>query len=202
MVPDDAIELPDGSVARRVGDAVELRDARDRLVFRFRDGEAELMAPEGDLKLCAPNGAVVIESATDIALHAGRDILHEPSRRVDLRTGDTHLRLDPRKAALRTDTVEVVANKSELTTGAGRLIAEHVQASAQSIVTRVERYELEAGRLVERSRDAFREVSDLLQTKSGRVRNFVEGVYATYTGRTVMVSDKDTSIDGQKVLLG
>ena len=138
-----------------------------------------------------------------IELAASRDLIGRGARGAEIRADEaTALKLEPRKASLRTPRLEVTAQRSQLTTGVGRLIANHVQASAETLVTRVERYEMVAERLVERTQTALREVSDLLQTKSGRVRSFVHGVYAMYSGRTVMVSEQDTSIDGEKVLLG
>ena len=186
MIDGDELTLGDGSAARRNGDALEIRDADGHIVVRYRAGEAEIHVANGDLKLAAPRGRVRIESGLDVHLDAGRDVVASAKR----------------KASFQAATLQASAQRTELTTGVGRLVANHVQMQATSLITRVEKYELTASRLVERSENAFREVSDLLQTKSGRVRSFVEGVYAKYTGRTVMVSDKDTSIDGEKVLLG
>ena len=110
--------------------------------------------------------------------------------------------VDKKAVRARADEVAVVAKRSRLATGEATVIARAIATTASSLATHVERYELQTRRLVERSQDAFREVTDLLQTKAVRTRTLVKGVHALFSRRTVMVSDKDTSIDGSKVLLG
>jgi hypothetical protein len=183
-----------------MGDALEIRDDEGRVVVRFVDGAAEVFAPSGDLTFSAPKGAVRLRSATDVELTAGRDLVHRAERHASVEA--TRLRFGARETELESADLQVSAERSRFTSGVAQLVARHIQTSADTLVTRVERCELTAERIVERSRDTLREVSDLLQTKSGRVRSFVEGVYAMYTDRTVMVSEQDTSIDGDKVLLG
>jgi hypothetical protein len=199
----ERIELRDGSAAERVGDALEVRDPRGRLLLRFCDGEAELVAAEGDLRLSAPRGGIVLESAEDVVLSAARDVVQRPQRAATIEAGGrTALSIDRRKLAVNTDAAEVSAKRSRLATGEASVAARRIVTHAERIATRVERYELSAGRLVERSRDAFREVAGLLQTKAARTRTLVSGVSSLFSERTVMVSERDTSIDGEKVLLG
>ena len=56
-----AHELTDGSAVLVDETSVEIRDAEDRLVFRYEDGALELIAPQGDVRLRAPHGAVALE---------------------------------------------------------------------------------------------------------------------------------------------
>ncbi len=55
---------------------------------------------------------------------------------------------------------------------------------------------------MERSRDVFRDVADLCQSRVGRARTLVSDVYSVFSRRSVMVSEDETSIDGNKILLG
>jgi hypothetical protein len=80
--------------------------------------------------------------------------------------------------------------------------AKHIATTAASIAQKVERYELRAMRIVETARDAFREVADLAQSRIGRVRMLVRDSYSLSAKRTALVSEKETSIDGRRVLLG
>jgi hypothetical protein len=66
----------------------------------------------------------------------------------------------------------------------------------------VGRYELRAGKLVEKVHDALREVTGLCESKLGRARTVVAGTFGLRTRRTVLESEHDTSIDGKRVLLG
>ncbi len=196
------LELTDGSAAEVVDDALELRDPSGRLLLRYRDGSAEILAPDGDLRFAAPRGKIVLESATDVEIRAGRDIQQCPGRRVTMQAGDTMIDVSPAGIRSRAPRLDVSVRESRITTGQVEVVARHVAIGAERIVTEVVRYELTAERLVERSRDTFREVSGLLQENVGRMRTFASGLRALYTERTVMVSKKDTSVDGSKVLLG
>jgi hypothetical protein len=61
--PKRAIETPSGASAAADGDVIAVRDARGRLVVSFDAATGELrLASDGDLKLEAPEGRVVIES--------------------------------------------------------------------------------------------------------------------------------------------
>ncbi len=77
-----------------------------------------------------------------------------------------------------------------------------VRIEAAELVTRVGRWELRAERIVESATDAYREVRGLAQTRAGRIRNLVTDAYQLVAGRTAIVSDEDTVVDGKRVLLG
>jgi hypothetical protein len=70
------------------------------------------------------------------------------------------------------------------------------------LAQRVERFELTAARLFEKTVDTYREAADLYQTRAGRVRAVIQDAYALYARRTAITSKEETSIDGSKVLLG
>ncbi len=201
----EAIELSDGARAEQVDGALELRDREGRLLLRYQDGAAEVVAATGDLKLAAPQGAVLIDAATDVHIRAARDVVQEPARKAAIEVqgeGMARFEVDRKTVRARADEVAVVAKKSRLATGEATVLARAIATTATSVATQVERYELTTRKLIERSRTVFREVEGLIQTKAGRTRTLVQGVHALFSKRTVMVSKKDTSIDGSKVLLG
>jgi hypothetical protein len=164
------LALPDGASAELRDGALELRDGEGRLLVRYVDGTAEILAPAGDLKLSAPQGRVRLSAALDVEVDAQR--------------------------------VRVRATSTELESGRLSVVARHVGCTAERLAHNVERYELVAERLVEKTRHSFRDVAELLQTRVGRVRTLVRSTYALWSKRTVMSSSEDTSIDGRKVLLG
>jgi len=201
-----ALVLHDGSRAEVVLGALELRDAAGRLLVRYADGAAEVSAPSRDLKLSAPHGAVVIEAATDVSIDAARDLIHRAGRRVDVRAGDAgsapQLRIEPATTHLKAERLQVEARQTRVATGEATLLARTLATTAESLATNVERYELTATRVVEKARDVFRDVADLLQQRIGRARVVVDDSYALYSRRTVMESTEETSIDGKKILIG
>jgi hypothetical protein len=200
------IPLADGASAHVAEGALELRDEAGRLLIRYDRGSAEIASPSGDLKLSAPSGRVVIQSGTDVSIEAARDVAHRAGRRMDIAAGrpgaTPQLRIDPRHTQVTTEALDVSARKSRLATEHATFLARTIVTTASSIATTAERYELSAARLVEKARDAFRTVRGLAETRVGRARTLVEGQYSLHSDRTVMISKQETSLDGEKILLG
>lgn len=204
----ETLLLPDGARAEVAGGRLELRDAEGRLLVRYENGHAEIAAPSGDLRLCAPEGRVVIESALDIALRSGRDMHIETARRFEVATPSSSgtpamsLSLDAKRAVLHAPHVEVTSKTARLATSRATVLARSIAVTAESLAQTVVKYELTAERLVEKTKDSFRDASDLAQTRAGRLRTIVKDVLSMHARRSVLVSTDETSIDGKKVLLG
>ncbi|AUX44350.1 uncharacterized protein SOCE26_058140 [Sorangium cellulosum] len=200
------LALPDGATAEVRGEALEVRDPAGRLVIRYAGGAAEVASPERDLVLSAPNGRVVLRSGMDVAIEARRDVTHRAGRRVELGAGDAAapaaVRVEPASVHVETPRLTVAARKSRLATGEATIFARSIATTAEHVAENVGRYELQATRLVERTRETLREVEDLLEARIGRARTLVRGVFTLHTRRTAMVSTEETSVDGKRVLLG
>lgn len=199
-----AITAKDGATAAIHGGAIEIRGAEGRVIVRYQDGIAEISSPERDLVLAAPRGRVRVEAGLDVEIAAARDVVERAGRRVDLAAGDeqTRIQIDAGSASIEASRLEVAAEVSRVTAGEVEVVARSIATTAERILTRAVRCEVEASRLIEKARDAFRDVSDLFQVRIGRAKTIVSGTYSVHTRRTVMVSKDDTSIDGRKVLLG
>ncbi|MBK8256855.1 MAG: DUF3540 domain-containing protein [Polyangiaceae bacterium] len=178
--------LSDGASVRVDEHAAEIRDNEGRLLVRYKNGEATVVAASGDLKLAAPNGRVVVQAGTDIELEASGDLRQKAQHRMEF---------EARR-------VQVRADESRLTVAQAAVTAERILTTANVIAHNVERFELSATRIVEKTRETFREASGLVETRAGRVRAIVEDVYSLFARRTSLASKEDTSIDGKKVLLG
>jgi hypothetical protein len=199
-----SLELADGAVAKIAGGALELRDREGRLLIRYVDGAAEVAAPSGDLVLSSPSGRVVLKSGLDVEVVAARDVVHRAARRVELAAGEgaPQLKIDPKKTVLETERLRAEIGDAELALGAVVTAARAIATKAESVAVTVEKYELVATRLFERTKDAFRDVSGLAQSRLGRARTVVGSIFTLHAERTVMVSKEETSIDGRKILLG
>jgi hypothetical protein len=201
-----ALMLSDGSRAELVDGGLELRDGAGRLLVRYADGAAEVSAPSRDLTLSAPQGRVVIQAATDVAIDAARDVTQHAGRRVDVGAGASgaapQLRVEPAATHVKADRLHVDARQSRVATGEATLLARSIATTAEVLALNVDRYELTANRLVEKARDAFRDVGGLLQQRIGRARVIVDDAYSLYSRRTVLESTEETSIDGKKILIG
>jgi hypothetical protein len=202
--PPARLELDDGAVATVEDGGLALRDRGGRLLVRYRDGAAEIAAPSGDLILSSPEGRVVLRSGLDVEIEAERDVTQRAGRNVELRAArdEPQLRIQPRAVEVSSDRVEVTTNDARLDAGVVATIARTVSTRADSVAITAEKYELQAARLFEKSRDAFRDVVDLAQTRVGRARTLVQSIFSVHAGRTVLASKEETSIDGRKILLG
>lgn len=200
------IELPDGAVAEVRDGALELRDDAGRLLVRYAAGQAEIASPAGDLTLSAPAGRVVLRSGLDVAIDAARDVIHHAGRRVDIAAGevgaDPQVRVEPGRAEVKADQLSLQSKTARFVVGQASVFARVIATTAERVATSADRYELTATRLVEKTRDTFRDVADLAQSRIGRARTIVSDVYSLSSGRSVMVSKEETRIDGSKVLLG
>ena len=179
---------------RKVADVVALADRRDarplpRLVLA--DG-AVATIERGALELRDEGGRLLvryIDGCAEIAAPSGDLVLSSPNGRVVLRSG-----VD----------VEIDATR-DVVQRAGRdvtTVARSIASRAEHIALSAEKYELVASRLFEKTRDAFRDVTDLAQTRVGRARTIVSSLFTLQARRTVMTSKEETSIDGRKILLG
>jgi hypothetical protein len=173
---------------------------------RYENGSAEIAAPDGDLTLAAPRGRVVLRSGLDVELDAARDVRTQAGRALHLGAGDQRgaprLALGPEGATLKARDVRVEAQNSHLVTGRATVLAHQLGTTAHEWALHVERYELTATRLVEKTRDSFRDVTDLAQTRVGRMRTFVSGLFSVSAKRASLTAKEETKIDGKKVLLG
>lgn len=183
------LPLPDGSTVTVADGAVEIADPEGRVLVRFRDGAAEIAAPAGDLVLAAPAGRVVIRAAREVSIEAGPE-------------GSSRLGVDAAATRLSSPQLEVKTESARLTTAEATVLARRIATTATTLVQTVERFELTASRLIERTRDAFRDTSELSQTRVGRARTIVKEAFTLHARRTALTSTEDTSIDGSKVLLG
>jgi hypothetical protein len=200
--------LPDGgSVEVREG-AMELRDPSGHLLVRYADGAAEIAAPAGDLILSAPSGRVVLRSGLDVSIEATRDVVQRGGRVVALSAGAStedatpQLKIEARDVSVTSERVLTEAKESRFVGGEVTTVARAMKTTVASFALSTEKYELSATKLVEVTRDAFRDVADLAQSRIGRVRMLVREVYSQRARRTVIASTEDTSVDGRKVLLG
>ncbi len=66
------LALEDGSEVVRDGAGIAVLDAERRVIVRYADGNAELVAPAGDLRLSAPHGRIVLEAAQEVMIATPR----------------------------------------------------------------------------------------------------------------------------------
>lgn len=201
------LRAPDGGEVTLVGRALEFRDAEGRLLVRYQDGSLEVAPASGDLHLKAPTGRVHIQAAADIRLEAGRDLSLSAARSAELSTtqegsSPTSVRVHADGAVLSGRNIEVRSQRLRQIASTLEVIATTIRSSASRMETQVKDYEVTAERKVLRVRELAEDVTDLLETRAGRIRTLVKSVFRLHSKSTDMTSDGDTAIDGRRVLLG
>ncbi len=161
---------------------------------------------EGDaLVLGDREGTVVVvhDALTgETRVHAEGDLSFEAGKRVRFRAG-TDIVLEANEATRVTSpTVEITASDASAHSTRASVNADTVSVVAREQTSLVGRWELRAQRVVEHVLDVYREVEGLDQTRAGRVRTLVKGVFRVLAGRSEVVSKDDNVIDGKRVLLG
>ncbi len=142
--------------------------------IRDKHGRIVVTYSEGRAEIVAPDGDLVFSApAGKVRINAGTDIEIEAQGNLTQRAGQT-----------------------------ASVLATRIVQTASHVAQQAERIEVTAARLVERTRDVYREASDLMETRAGRARLLVSDVYSVLSRRTAMASKEDTTIDGKRVLLG
>lgn len=210
------LALADGATARIVDGALEVADPSGRLLVRYHEGTAEIAPSSGDLRLSAPSGRVVIAAGLDIALSAQRDVTFSAERAVettvaapsskanleDASDPASRLRLDAKGFAVATPSVDVRSRRARFTLGVAEVLAKELKTSALRIETTATALETHAERVRVQTATLVEEVSELLETRAGRMRSIVRGVFSLRSRSTTLKSKDDTAIDGRHVLLG
>lgn len=192
-----SVRTPSGASAEVQGERVLVRNRRGEIVVEYDDAAqvARVSAPKKDLHFVAER-RLVLEAGQDVDVRAGRALFQTAEKRIVSRVGHES---------------EVVLDREELdvTTPRARLRAGEAQASLERLVTRareailtVGSFELDAERVRERAGRVFRHARALVEERAGSLRTIVEGAMHVTARETTIRSEKDTAVDGERVLLG
>lgn len=137
----------------------------------------------GGAKAQAEDGAIVVRNAE------GRCVLrYDPATGAVELSADGELTLAAKSVKIRAELIEHDARE--------------VRTYAELVGISTARWDLAAGKITERARNVFRDVTGLVQTRAKRARYVVDGALTLFGKRTTVRSQEDTTIDGKRVLLG
>ena len=166
------LRTEDGHSATLEHGAIVMRDPRGAEVVRYE--------PASGLRIGAPDGDLTLAAPRGrVLIEAGSDLELAAAGQATLRSASTRVE-----------------------TGDVAVVATRIETRARELAQLVGRFELRAQRLVESVTDAYREADGLSQLRAGRVRQLVRGACQLFAERTNISSEGDTSVDGDRVLLG
>lgn len=149
-----------------------------------------------------PSGASATADGDAIALRdrAGRVVATLDGASGELRlAAEGDLRLSAPAGRVLID----AAGDVEIASG-GRLSerARSIVVAAESAAYAIGHFELSAERIVERTTDALRTATGLVETRAKHARTLVTRTFELMSRRTSITSEEDTRVDGKRVLLG
>lgn len=197
-----ALEAAEGSTVLRVY-------SRDTLVIEYDPvtHRTRLMPEAGDLELAAPAGSLALRAAGNVAIEAGAVAVRSRSGiglAVAGADGATQsvLTLEGPTARLAAPSLDVAARDVTLRAEETRLTGRSLLAEIASLRLVAGRVETIARTVVERTRNLYRAVEELLETRAGRVRSVVDGTYHLKARDAVVRAERDVDVDGEKIRLG
>ena len=197
-----ALETAQGSTVLRVY-------SRDALVIEYDPvtHRTRVMPEAGDLELAAPAGNLALRAAGSVAVEAGAVAIRSRigiGLTVETPDGATQsvLTLEGGTARLAVPTLDVAARQAHLQAGETRYAGRSLLAEVASLRLIAGRVETLAKTVVEKTRNLYRSVEELLETRAGRVRSLVDGTYHLKARDAVVRAERDVDVDGEKIRLG
>lgn len=203
---------------------VHVRDRRGRLLFEYDPGEdrAVLHVPSGDLEVSVPEGALRMRARDGVAVASegvvrleGRDAIELVSeadvrvrggRRVELEAArgegpSARVALEPGELSLVGSVLTAAADRAELLASRVGVKAHQVESHVDRVRTVAKVLDVRAGRILERAKDVYREVSGLSQTRAGRLRLVAEKA-AQLVGENTLLKARDRmKVKGEQIHL-
>jgi hypothetical protein len=201
--PRSSIDGPAGA------ETISVRDAEDRLIFEHHvaEGRSVVYAEAGKVELRAPAGDLDVTTQGALRLRAGKGVeIEAPSVRVTtVPEGDdpaSRLALGALGIEVQGRALDATVGRASLATGEARLVAQAIAITVETATQVAGIVELRAERIIERVKDAYREVEDLAQTRAGSLRLVVEDTFRLLGKRAFLKTEEDMKLKAERIHLG
>jgi hypothetical protein len=166
-----------------------------------------VMPEAGDLELAAPAGNLALRAEGSVTIAAGAVAVRSRSGiglAVEAADGSARsvLALEGGTARLAAPTLDVAARHASLQAEDAHYAGRRLLAEVASLRLVAGRVETLAKTVVEKTRNLYRAVEELLETRAGRVRSLVDGTYHLKARDAVVRAERDVDVDGEKIRLG
>lgn len=187
--------------------ATQVHDRRGRLVFEYdaATDRAVLHVGEGDLDIEVAGGALSLSARDGVRIASGAEArltartgieleveAEGGTSRVAMKRGE--LRFVATALAAAAERAELVADRLGVTARLGEGRFDKIKQVARVIDTR-------AGRIVERAKDAYREVERLSQHRAGRLRWVAKKTASIVGEDTVIKARRTAKVKGERIHL-
>lgn len=187
--------LLDGGAARA---PALVRDAdRNETVLRVPDGDLVIDVPNGAVRVAGRRG-VDVESEGALTLRSSRAAVLEAGRGKE---GVARVEVQPGEVTVASRALLLAAERAELLAARLTIRAKRFETQVARMKQVVDVMETQATRIVERARDAYREVTELSQLRAGRVR-WVAETTATLVSQDALLKARDRmKVKGERIHL-
>ncbi len=190
------------------GEVLTVKDSTGRLVFEHHAAaHRSVVHATGNLELRADEGGILLSARDTVRVHSEREVRLESNQAVKLGTTPTGdrpastLTMDARGTRLATSRLETRAETARLEVDEASLTARALSTTVKTARHAVDVLEVEAGRILERAENVYRDVKDLAQTRAGRVRLFAESTFHLFGRRTLFKAKEDLKLKADKIHL-
>jgi hypothetical protein len=190
------------------GEVLSVRDASGRLVFEHHAAaHRSVVHARGNLELRADEGGILLSARDAVRVHSAREVRLESDHAVRLGTtpaGErpaSSLELDARGTRLTTPHLEARADTIRTEVDEASLTARSLRTTCQTARHAVDVLEVQAGRILERAENVYRDVKELAQTRAGRIRLFAETSFHLFGRRTLFKAKEDLKLKADKIHL-
>lgn len=190
------------------GEVLSVRDSSGRLVFEHHPAaNRSVVHATGNLELRADEGGILLSARDAVRVHSSREVRVESDHAVRLGTtpsGDrpaSSLSMDARGTRLDTPHLEARAETARAQLDEASLTVRALSTTCQTARHAVDVLEVQAGRILERAENVYRDVKDLAQTRAGRVRLFAETTFHLFGQRTLFKAKEDLKLKADKIHL-
>lgn len=190
------------------GEVLSVRDSSGRLVFEHHAAtHRSVVHATGNLELRADEGGILLSARDSVRVHSSREVRLESDHAVRLGTtpaGDrpaSSLSMDARGTRLETAHLEARAETARAQLDEASLTARALSTTCQTARHTVDVLEVQAGRILERAENVYRDVKELAQTRAGRVRLFAETTFHLFGQRTLFKAKEDLKLKADKIHL-
>ncbi|MBV1920974.1 MAG: DUF3540 domain-containing protein [Pseudomonadales bacterium] len=192
---------------------LQVFSATNELVFEFdpEQGITRVIIPTGDLELVTQNGGIKLDSAKDVSI-SGEHVDISANAQLTLNVIDTTkallrpigstLRLLPEKLKLGSQHLELAAQQARVDVQELRYRGGRFDGVIEQSIVVAEKIETVAKSLIQKSENFYSTVKKLSQSKSGRVRQLVEGTLHVKSKKALHKTEEDFKVRAEKIHLG
>ncbi len=194
--------------SERANEPVLVHDKRGRLLFSYdpQSDRATLHVPDGDLAIDVPEGEICFRARDGVTIESAGAVRALSGERVELAVetpagAGARVGLTRGEVSLLGETVTLAARRAQMLASVIGMRASRLESHVERIRQVADVIDTSAGRLVERARDAYREVERLSQHRAGRLK-WVAETTATLVSQDALLKARDRmKIKGERIHL-